>query len=96
MVITELIYNAQTGKSEYITRELTQEEVDKQAKQQTEAQRQSRIAEIKTKLNNLSEDFIQADLGAVFNDLEERKAQFITLHNELRELLGKEPRIYTN
>lgn len=59
-----------------------------------ERQKQARIAEIKVELNNLSQDFIQAEIGAVFDDLEQRKENFKTLHNELRKLLGKEPRIY--
>ena len=45
-------------------------------------------------LTNLSQDFIQLQLGAVFEDLEQRKERFKTLHNELRQLLGKEPREY--
>jgi hypothetical protein len=55
---------------------------------------QLRIAEIKTRLEQLSQDLIQAQAGAVFEDLEERKTEFQTLHNELRVLLGKEPREY--
>ena len=55
-----------------------------------------RIIEIKARLNELSQDFIQVQVGAEFDDLEERKEEFRTLHNELRELLGKEPRIYNN
>lgn len=54
----------------------------------------NRIAEIKPRLEQLSQDLIQAQAGAVFEDLEERKAEFKTLHNELRVLLGKEPREY--
>lgn len=53
-----------------------------------------RIAEIKPRLEQLSQDLIQAQAGAVFEDLEERKAEFQELHNELRTLLGKEPREY--
>ena len=53
-----------------------------------------RMIFINSRLNELSHDFVQAQLGARFDDLEERKAEFISLHNELRELLGKEPRIY--
>lgn len=53
-----------------------------------------RIEEIKPRLDQLSQDLIQAQAGAVFEDLEERKTEFQTLHNELRVLLGKEPRIY--
>lgn len=54
----------------------------------------ARIAEIKPRLEQLSQDLIQAQAGAVFDDLEERKAEFQELHNELRILLGKEPRKY--
>ena len=55
-----------------------------------------RIIEIKERLNELSQDFIQVQVGAEFDNLEERKAEFRNLHNELRVLLGKEPRIYNN
>ena len=55
---------------------------------------ESRIAQIKPRLEQLSQDLIQAQAGAVFEDLEERKAEFQELHNELRILLGKEPRKY--
>ena len=54
----------------------------------------ARISEIKPRLEQLSQDLIQAQAGAVFEDLEERKLEFQTLHNELRILLGKEPRKY--
>ena len=56
--------------------------------------KQNRIYEIQARLNQLSQDFVQADLGAVFDDLEARKNEFKTLHNELRELQGKEKREY--
>ena len=56
---------------------------------------QLRILEIRPRLEQLSQDLIQAQAGAVFEDLEERKAEFRVLHNELRILLGKEPRLYT-
>lgn len=55
---------------------------------------QNRIAEIQQRLKQLSQDLIQAQVGAVFEDLEERKLEFQTLHNEVRVLLGKEPRVY--
>lgn len=54
------------------------------------------ILNIQIRLEQLSQDFIQAQLGAEFEDLEERKAEFRTLHNELRALLGKKPRTYNN
>lgn len=67
--------------------------------------KQARISEIQTRLNKLSQDFMQAELGADFgkttledgtvvNVIDLRKQEFITLHNELRTLLNKEPRIY--
>ena len=55
---------------------------------------EDRIAQIKPRLEQLSQDLIQAQAGAVFEDLEERKAEFQELHNELRTLLGKEHRKY--
>ena len=54
----------------------------------------NRIAEIKQRLEELNKDFIQYYLGAVISNIEDKKIEFISLHNELRELLGKEPRIY--
>ena len=53
-----------------------------------------RIAEIKPRLEQLSQDIVQSLAGAKFDDLEERKQEFQTLHNELRILLGKMPRQY--
>lgn len=53
-----------------------------------------RIYEIQARLNQLSQDFIQMQLGAKFIDEEDRKEEFKLLHNELRELLGKRERIY--
>ena len=57
-------------------------------------EKEKREEKIKSRLNNLTEDFIQVLCGAVFEDIEERKQEFRTLHNELRVLIGKEPRIY--
>ena len=59
-----------------------------------ERNNQERIYEIKERLNVLSEDFTQAYLGAQIEDIEDRKVEFQTLHNELRNLLGKTPREY--
>ena len=71
------------GKVVAVNHEKTQEEI-----------KEERIQQIQTRLNKLSQDFIQIQLGASFNDLEQRKTEFKILHNELRQLLGKEPRIY--
>ena len=59
-----------------------------------EARKNIRISEIKTRLEQLSQDIIQSLAGAEFEDLAERQKEFQTLHNELRILLGKEPRKY--
>lgn len=53
-----------------------------------------RISEIKNRLSELSEDFVQVWAGAVITDIEHRKNEFAALHNELRNILGKEPRVY--
>lgn len=55
---------------------------------------QAHIPEIKQRLNELSQDFVQVQLGAVIENIDERKTEFIELHNELRGLLGKSPREY--
>ena len=68
--------------------------VDKYNNRKQRENNQLRINEIKPRLEQLSQDLIQAQAGAVFEDLEERKLEFQTLHNELRVLLGKEPRNY--
>jgi hypothetical protein len=86
--------NAKTGKEEIIERELTEQEIAEIKKNKAEFEKQNRIAEITTRLDALDKDFRQADLGAVIEDLDERKAEFITLHNELRTLQGKPLRVY--
>lgn len=68
-------------------------------------QKQNRIEKIKTRLDELNKDFIQSMIGADFGTkvlengteidvFEAKRAEFISLHNELRELEGKEPRDY--
>lgn len=57
--------------------------------------KEKRIFEIRERLNSLTQDFIQMQCGAIFEDEAERKIEFQKLHNELRELLGQEPRRYT-
>lgn len=51
-----------------------------------------RIQELRSQLAELSNDFMQAYAGEIVPDLEFKKAKFRMLHNELRELLGLEPR----
>lgn len=48
--------------------------------------------EIQERLTQLDQDIIQDMAGEIVPDIEEKKAEFVELHNELRELLGKEPR----
>lgn len=71
------------GKVIAVEHEVTQEELKEQRKW-----------EITARLNQLSQDFVQAMAGAKFDDLDKRKEEFRTLHNELRELEGKLPREY--
>jgi hypothetical protein len=54
--------------------------------------KQNRIDEIKQRLTAISEDIIQDQVGEFVIDLSTKKQEFITLHNELRSLLGKQPR----
>ena len=85
----ELLEEQSNGKMIYVDNgelktknyELSEEEI-----------KQNRIEEIKNKLTELNYDFMQYFSGEEINDIEERKQEFIGLHNELRELLGKEKR----
>lgn len=52
----------------------------------------ARMCEIKNRLNALTEDIVQSMVGEVIPDIEARKAEFVTLHNELRTIEGKEAR----
>jgi hypothetical protein len=60
----------------------------------TEEMEAKRADEIKARLAELSNDFVQVWAGAIISDIEDRKRQFIELHNELRGILGKVPRTY--
>ena len=52
-----------------------------------------RIAEIQARLTELDHDIVQDIAGEIVPNIEERKIEFIALHNELRTLLGKEQRL---
>lgn len=52
------------------------------------------LPELQAELNSLSQDLIQAQAGAVIDNLDERKARFQVVHNRIREIMGKEPRVY--
>lgn len=56
---------------------------------------EQRKTDISKRLNQLSQDFIQLLCGAEIEDLEERRLEFQSLHNELRSLENKEPRKYS-
>ena len=71
------------GKVVAVEHEVTQEELKEQRK-----------FEIRQRLEQLSQDLVQILAGAEFVDLKERQLEFQTLHNELRQLEGKEPRSY--
>lgn len=64
------------------------------AEQLQEIERNNRISDIKARLSQLSEDFVQSWAGAVIIDIDDRKKEFAKLHNELRVMLGKTPRSY--
>lgn len=85
MEITETIFDVRTN---------TETQIKKEYEQPQEEITWARKVEITERLNKLSQDFVQAMAGAYFEDLEERKTEFQTLHNELRQLEGKEPRKY--
>lgn len=55
--------------------------------------KEMRIREIQQRLTELDQDIVQDLVGEVVPNIEERKAEFVTLHNELRALLGKEQRL---
>lgn len=46
----------------------------------------------KQRLAELTKDFAQVEAGLQIDDIEERRAEFRTLLNEVRVLQGKEPR----
>lgn len=50
------------------------------------------LKEIQPRLDQLSQDIIQDAAGEVVPNIADRKAEFVTLHNELRGLLGLPPR----
>ena len=52
------------------------------------------IHELEERLAQLTQDFIQIQCGAVFEDEAERRKEFQEKHNRLRFLKNKEPRVY--
>lgn len=71
-------------------RTITEEEYEKHINNTYENillinKKQQRLAE-------LTKDFAQVEAGLIIDDLDERKAEFRTLLNEVRVLQGKQPR----
>ena len=58
--------------------------------------KQIRLQEIKSRLVSLTEDFVQYWAGEDVPYIDSRKAEFVSLHNEMRQLMGKEPRALRN
>ena len=62
------------------------------AEKVSERAKLTRICEIQPRLDALSQDIVQHAAGEAVPGIQERRAEFIALHNELRGLLGLEPR----
>lgn len=58
----------------------------------SEYDKQKSIMEKQKRLAELTKDFAQVEAGLIIDDLDERKAEFRTLLNEVRVLQGKQPR----
>ena len=52
------------------------------------------LSKLKERLKELSDDMVQIQCGAVFEDKDDRIAEFREVHNEIRKIIGKEPRVY--
>ena len=52
----------------------------------------AKMAALKKRLTMISEDFAQVQAGLVIPNIEQKRAEFIALHDELRNLEGKQPR----
>ena len=80
-----LIFEEETKTQEYLT---AKQEFDFNQNKEKE------ILQIKKQLQKYTEDFIQESIGAVIPNIENKKIEFINLHNRLRTLEGKEARVY--
>lgn len=58
----------------------------------SEYDKQKSIVEKQKRLAELTKDFAQVEAGLIIDELDERKAEFRTLLNEVRVLQGKQPR----
>lgn len=82
-----LRFEDETKTSEYLVNKNNYETI--QNNQQLIAEKQARLTE-------LTKDFAQVNAGLIIDNLEERRAEFRTLLNEVRVLQGKEPRQINN
>ena len=85
------LLNAQSNGMEVYTREDGYPDVKEHAVTLEES-KFIREQEIKQRMLALSEDFIQDYIGEKVENLETKKIEFITLHNELRILQNKLPK----
>lgn len=53
-----------------------------------------KLPKLRERLEELSDDIVQIQCGAVFEDKDDRIAEFQEVHNEIRRIIGKEPRKY--
>ena len=70
--------------------------IEKEERDKEDLKKLTRICFLQSRLNELSQDFIQVSIGAKIDNIETRKQEFVSCHNELRNLLGKEKREYEN
>jgi len=59
---------------------------------QTKAQKHQQIAALKAQLAPLQEDLVQVIAGQIIPNIEDKRAEFRRIHNEIRTLEGKLPR----
>lgn len=85
----EIVYNPD---GTYYTRTRNFDETLLKSIESSKIQRE--IIELEARLKELSQDIVQIQCGAVFEDKDERIAEFQEKHNRLRYLKGKEPREY--
>lgn len=68
--------------------------LDKYNERKQKEENVERLDYLQSELDSLSQDMVQMYCGAVFTDAEYRKLRFREIHNEIRGILEKEPRIY--
>lgn len=69
-------------------------DIEKYNKRKLNIDNANKISSNLKRMDELSKDFIQAYVGASIPDIDIKKQEFVRLHNEVRSLTGKEPRVY--